>query len=106
MTQLGQSARVYMAESGNQGLSVPVSALTESNGKPAVWVIGRDGRLQKRGVAVRRYGARSAEISAGLAQNEWIIQAGVHLLREGESVRAVDADNRPVPMGGAAKAAR
>ncbi len=106
VTQLGQSARVYMAESGNQGLSVPLSALTESNGKPAVWVIGRDGRLQKRGVAVRRYGARSAQISAGLAQNEWIVQAGVHLLRDGESVRAVDVDNRPVPMGGAAKAAR
>lgn len=106
VTQLGQSARVSMAESGNRGLSVPLSALTESNGKPAVWVIGRDGRLQKRGVTVRRYGARNAEISAGLAQNEWIVQAGVHLLREGESVRAVDADNRPVPMTAAAKAAK
>ena len=106
VTQLGQSARVYMTETAGRGLSVPLSALTDSNGKPAVWVFGRDGRLQKRGVAVRRYGARSAEISAGLAQNEWIVQAGVHLLREGESVRAVDADNRPVAVAGAAKAAR
>lgn len=106
VTQLGQSARVYMTETTDQGLSVPLSALTESNGKPAVWIIARDGRLQKRGVAVRRYGARSAEISAGLAQNEWIVQAGVHLLREGESVRAVDADNRPVAVAGTAKAAR
>jgi multidrug efflux system membrane fusion protein len=106
VTQLGQSARVYMTETTDQGLSVPLSALTESNGKPAVWVIARDGRLQKRGVAVRRYGARSAEISAGLAQNEWIVQAGVHLLREGESVRAVDADNRPVAVAGTTKAAR
>jgi len=104
VTQLGQSARVYMQESRNSGLSVPLSALTESNGKPAVWVVGRDGRLQKRGVSVRRYGARSAEITAGLAQNEWIVQAGVHLLREGEKVRAVDADNRPVPMTTATKA--
>ncbi|MFZ9311126.1 MAG: efflux RND transporter periplasmic adaptor subunit, partial [Arenimonas sp.] len=91
-------------ESGNPGLSVPLSALTESNGKPAVWIVSRDGRLQKRGVSVRRYGARSAEITAGLAQNEWIVQAGVHLLREGESVRAVDADNRPVPMAASGKA--
>ena len=57
-------------------------------------------------ISLARERPRSAEISAGLAQNEWIVQAGVHLLREGESVRAVDADNRPVPMGGAAKAAR
>lgn len=104
VTQLGQSARVYMQESGNPGLSVPLSALTESNGKPAVWVVGRDGRLQKRGVSVRRYGARTAEITAGLAQNEWIVQAGVHLLRDGEKVRAVDAENRPVPMSAADKA--
>ena len=105
-TQLGQSARVYMHNGDSDGLSIPLSALTETKGKPAVWVVGRDGRLQKRGVGVRRYGARTAEITGGLAQNEWIVQAGVHLLREGESVRAVDADNRPVPMTTDGKAAQ
>jgi multidrug efflux system membrane fusion protein len=62
--------------------------------------------LQKRSVDVSRYGSRSAEISRGLAQNEWIVQAGVHLLRNGESVHPVDSNNRPVKLSGTGQAAR
>lgn len=99
---LGQSARVLMADVDGASLTVPLSALTENAGKPAVWVLStQDGRLRKRGVQVLRYGARTAEIGGGLGQNEWIVQAGVHLLRDGEAVRAVDADNRPVRTGAA-----
>jgi multidrug efflux system membrane fusion protein len=106
-TQLGQSARVYLNETQGEGLSVPLSALTEINGKSAVWVVDlASGRLQKRSVDVSRYGSRSAEISRGLAQNEWIVQAGVHLLRNGESVHPVDSNNRPVKLSGAGKTAR
>lgn len=98
--QLGQSARVLMARNGSASLSVPLSALTESDGTAAVWVIdGKDARIHRRAVTVTKYGAQHAEISDGLSQNEWLVQAGVHLLREGETVRAVDADNRPVRLG-------
>lgn len=98
--QLGQSARVLMARNGSASLSVPLSALSEADGRPAVWVIdAKDGRIHRRAVTVAKYGARSADISDGLSQNEWLVQAGVHLLREGETVRAVDADNRPLRLG-------
>lgn len=103
--QLGQSARVLMAHDGAASLSVPLSALSEADGKASVWVIdGKDGRIHRRAVTVTRYGAQNAEISAGLSQNEWLVQAGVHLLREGETVRAVDAENRPVRLGAKASA--
>ena len=98
---LGQSARVLMADARDVSLTVPLSALTENAGKPAVWVLSADGRLRKRSVQVLRYGARTAELGSSVGQNEWIVQAGVHLLREGEAVRAVDADNRPVRTGAA-----
>ena len=102
--QLGQSARVFMARNGAASLSVPLSALTDTAGRAAVWVLdAKNGKIHRREVTVVKYGAQHAELSAGLGQNEWIVQAGVHLLREGESVRAVDADNRPVHLG--AKAA-
>ena len=96
-TNLGQSARVFMANEHATSLLVPMSALTEINDKPAVWVINSNtGKIQKRSVTVQRYGTQFAEISKGLSQNEWIIPVGVHLLREGEQVQAVDSNNRPV----------
>jgi multidrug efflux system membrane fusion protein len=105
VTQLGQSARVYMAQNGAANLSVPLSALSDDDGRPVVWVIdAKEGRIHKRGVSTLKYGAQRVEITDGLSQNEWIVQAGVHLLREGEPVRAVDADNRPVRLGAKAAA--
>ncbi len=103
-TQLGQSARVLFSNAQSAILSVPLSALTEINGKPAVWVIDeKSARIQKRAVTVSRYGAQVAEISQGIAQNEWIVQAGVHLLRDNETVSAVDRDNRPLNFGATGK---
>jgi membrane fusion protein, multidrug efflux system len=99
-TQLGQSARVLFSNAQSSTLAVPLSALTELNGKPAVWVIDKkNARIHKRAVSVSRYGAQVAEIRLGLAQNDWIVQAGVHLLRENEMVQAVDRDNRPLNIG-------
>lgn len=96
-TNLGQSARVLMTNEQNTSLLVPMSALTEINDNPAVWVINnKTGKIQKRLVTVQRYGTQYAEISKGLSQNEWIVPVGVHLLREGEVVQAVDTSNRPV----------
>jgi multidrug efflux system membrane fusion protein len=37
-------------------------------------------------------------VLAGLHANDWVVAAGGHLLREGESVAPVDRDNRPVTV--------
>lgn len=96
-TYLGQSARVFMANESATSLLVPMSALTEINDKPALWIINnKTGAIQKRSVTVQRFGTQYAEISKGLSQNEWIVPVGVHLLREGELVQAVDENNRPI----------
>jgi multidrug efflux system membrane fusion protein len=96
-TQLGQSARVLVSNRTSGTLSVPMSALTEAEGKPAVWLFNpKDGKLSKHPVSVIGYGARMATIGSGLQPDQWIVQAGVHMLRDGEAVRAVDAENRPV----------
>lgn len=96
-TQLGQSARVLLSNKQTAFMHVPLSALTEMNGKPAVWIIdAKDGSLHKRSVRVKLYGAHIAEIDQGISANDWIVQAGVHLLRDKEKVRAVDRNNRPI----------
>lgn len=100
-TQLGQSARVLFSKNATSTLHIPMSALTDAGGQPAVWVFDpKSGKLRKQPVSVLGYGAQQAEIAGGLQPGQWVVQAGVHMLREGEAVRAVDADNRPVATAG------
>jgi membrane fusion protein, multidrug efflux system len=54
------------------------------------------GSLKATTVQVARWGAERAELSAGVSPGQWVVAAGGHLLREGQQVRAVDRDNRPL----------
>ena len=93
--ELGQSARVYAAREGAAALSVPLSALTEIDGRPVVWVL-RDGRAVAAPVRTGPYGESDVPVLSGLEPDDWVVVSGVHLLRDGESVRPVDRQNRPV----------
>lgn len=96
--RLGQTARVYFgaAAKPNQWL-VPLSALYEKNGKPALWQLDpktRQVRLAE--VAVVSYGEEGVLISDGIAADSWVVTAGVHRLREGEIVNPIDMQNRRI----------
>ncbi|CAM5590132.1 Efflux RND transporter periplasmic adaptor subunit OS=Stutzerimonas stutzeri OX=316 GN=CXK95_18675 PE=3 SV=1 [Stutzerimonas stutzeri] len=44
------------------------------------------------------YGERLVPVLEGLQADDWIVMAGVQLLSEGQPVRPVDRDNRPVEL--------
>ncbi|HZH43846.1 MAG TPA: efflux RND transporter periplasmic adaptor subunit [Lysobacter sp.] len=93
---LGQSARVYRNGAGT-GLQVPLSALQRGANGPAVWVVdGRSGRARLRPVRIGAYGEDAVPVLDGLRPDELVVAAGGHLLREGQPVRPVDRDNRPL----------
>lgn len=96
--ELGQSARVYAQAAPLTGLSVPLAAVLKgSDGKPSVYVVNpADGRLQARAVTVGAYGVQSVPIRSGLNAGDWVVAAGGHLLRDGQTVMAVDRRNQPV----------
>jgi multidrug efflux system membrane fusion protein len=97
--ELGQSARVYVADTGARAaLTVPLSALQRApNGAPAVWVVDPASQtLHLTPVKVGTYAETTAPLLAGVAPDAWIVAAGGHLLREGQKVAPVDRDNRPV----------
>lgn len=97
--ELGQSARVYLANGDSGRLSLPLSAVTAEEGAAYVWRIDpQNQRLQRRDVRVAAFREDQVEIVEGLAAGDWIVAAGVHLLREGQAVRPVDRDNRPVSL--------
>ena len=49
-------------------------------------------------VLVRHWGERDATLESGLAATDWIVVGGVHLIREGQMLRPIDRDNRPVDL--------
>jgi membrane fusion protein, multidrug efflux system len=74
------------------GVEVPPSALTEANGRPAVWVFDPQSHaVSLRNVDVARYDAADVVISQGLATGEVVVTAGVQVLRPGQKVRLLGA---------------
>jgi multidrug efflux system membrane fusion protein len=97
--ELGQSARVFIAHNGEVPLSVPLSALTAEKGQPYVWVVDpTDSTLKRRHVRVGAYAENSVPVLEGLQAQDWVVAAGVQVLREGQRVRPVDRANRMVKL--------
>ncbi|KAA2284370.1 efflux RND transporter periplasmic adaptor subunit [Arenimonas fontis] len=104
--ELGQSARVYASGNGRQTLSVPLSALHRLDERPAVWVVDKaSGAVSLRPVEIGAYGEEAVPVLAGLQAGDWVVAAGVHLLREGQRVMPVDRQNRPLMAPAVAAAA-
>jgi len=98
-TELGQSARVYAARNGAPTLSLPLTAVSAEDGLSFVWVVDpADQRLRKTLVQTGAFRQDSVPVLSGVGENQWVVAAGVHLLREGQRVLPVDRDNRPITM--------
>ncbi len=73
-------------------ISVPASALTTFDNKPAVWVVDPSSKtVAIRNVEVKRYEAASVIISQGLDSGEIVVTAGVQALYPGRKVRLLRA---------------
>ncbi len=96
--QLGQSARVFIdTEHSGQAavLSIPLTALQRDGDAIAVFVVDRKtSTLALQPVTVGPYGDDRVPVTAGLAEDAWVVAAGGHLLRAGQKVTPVDRDNR------------
>jgi membrane fusion protein, multidrug efflux system len=74
------------------GVEVPASTLTETEGRPAVWVVNPDTHtVSLRNVQVDRYDPSDVVISRGLERGELVVTAGVQTLRPGQKVRLLGA---------------
>ncbi|GIZ11226.1 efflux RND transporter periplasmic adaptor subunit [Pseudomonas sp. NCCP-436] len=97
--ELGQSARVFIASHAEVPLAVPLSAVSAEQGQPFVWVIDpKTQTVQRRVVRIGAYGDDRVPVLEGLSASDWVVAAGVQILREGQSVRPVDRENRAVEL--------
>ena len=75
------------------GLQVPPSALTEADGRPAVWVVDpKSQTVSLRNVDVSRYDPADVVVSQGLGVGEIVVTAGVQTLHPGEKVRLLGGE--------------
>ena len=90
--QLGSTVTGSIKLSPPAGVEVPPNALTEANGRPAVWVVDRKSQtVSLRNVDVSRYDPAGVIISQGLETGEVVVTAGVQVLRPGQKVRFLGA---------------
>ncbi|PPD45155.1 MAG: efflux transporter periplasmic adaptor subunit [Methylocystis sp.] len=87
---IGMSATLTIAAPGAGAIySVPLSAIYNQGGGPAVWKVDADDRLQLAPVKLVRYEANAALVSGGLSEGDKIVILGVHKLEPGRKVRVM-----------------
>jgi multidrug efflux system membrane fusion protein len=88
---LGMTATVrFLRHDGNTRLTVPLTAIFQHQGGPALWVVGSDQTVVLRPVSVAAYREDTAVLDDGVQAGERIVVAGVHKLSSGEQVRVID----------------
>lgn len=90
--RLGMTASVIIVHAdGAPRVRIPLTALYEKGGKPAVWVVDSDKRtvdlVPVKGVALS---GNDFLVDAGLASGQFVATGGVHLLRQGQKVRLLE----------------
>jgi len=90
--KLGDTVVGRIRLSAPPGVEVPASALTETEGRPAVWVVDPQNKtVSLRNVEVLRYDPATVVISQGLETGALVVTAGVQTLRPGQKVRLLGA---------------
>jgi RND family efflux transporter MFP subunit len=90
--RLGATVTGHIQLAGPPGVTIPASALTQAQGRPAVWVVDPQSRtVSLRNVDILRHDPASVIIGQGLEAGEVVVTAGVQALHPGQTVRLLAA---------------
>jgi RND family efflux transporter MFP subunit len=86
--QMRLGANVIGSVTVNQGssITIPGSALLQKDGRPAVWLVDKNGTVELKPITVQRYQDDSVVVGDGLAQGDVVVTAGVQKLLPGQKV--------------------
>jgi membrane fusion protein, multidrug efflux system len=91
--RLGSTVTGRIRLTAPPGTQVPATAVTEANGRPAVWVVDPSSQtVSLRNVEIARYDATGVIVSRGLDGGEIVVTAGVQMLRPDQKVSLLGAD--------------
>jgi RND family efflux transporter MFP subunit len=90
--ELGSTVTGSIKLAAPPGVEIPASALTEADGRPAVWVVDPQSKtVSLRNVEVLRHDPVTVVISQGLETGDLVVTAGVQVLHPGQQVRLLGA---------------
>ena len=72
---------------GQEVTSLPSTALLQSGDQPQVWVMGNDGKVQRREIELLEFDTDSIVVKRGLSAGEKVVIAGVNTLADGQLVK-------------------
>ena len=84
--QLGMTASARFKSNAVDGISIPLTAIDQSEELPRVWIVDENQTVRTRNVDVRQFDGNQALVN-GIKRGELIVTAGVNKLREGQQVR-------------------
>lgn len=85
--RFGSSVRGTIELAGPKVAALPLTALFNDAGRPALWVVDRLGRVRIAPVVVARYEADRLLVSGGVSEGEQVVVAGIQRLRPGMVVK-------------------
>ena len=86
--RLGMSLGGRVKSASNKVVKLPLSALFDQAGLPAVWVVNSSlGQVALRPVTVARYETNAVIIASGLVDGDVVVTAGTNTLRDGQRVQ-------------------
>jgi len=89
--QFGMTATVTIGERvATEVARLPLSALHNQGGGPAVWVVGAEGRPVLQPVAVAAYQSRDVLITHGVRDGDRVVILGAQKIDPGQQVRIVE----------------
>jgi RND family efflux transporter MFP subunit len=90
--RLGATVTGRLQLEGGAGISIPASALTSIDRRPAVWIVDPQNlTVALRNVEVQRFDPATAVIASGLEPGDVVVTAGVQALHPGQKVRLLGA---------------
>ncbi|MEF8769785.1 MAG: efflux RND transporter periplasmic adaptor subunit [Candidatus Accumulibacter phosphatis] len=88
---LGMTAKVHFHRPQERArLTVPLTAIFQHAGHPALWVVSADQTVALRPVVLASYREDTAVLDSGVQTGERIVVAGVHKLSSGEHVQVIE----------------
>jgi len=97
---LGATVTVRVSESEDTArptMEIPLGSLIDRGDGAAVWVVDpRTSAIQRRPVAIAKFGAETASISQGLQQGDLVVALGAQLLNSGQVVRMTKSPKKEI----------
>jgi len=105
--QLGQTVTAVVALPRRDAAArLPLSAVMQQQGQPAVWLLDRNTMTVKiQPVVVAGADGNAVLVASGLSAGQTVVTAGVHTLTAGQKVKLLDAAPPAVAASGPAAAA-